>query len=439
MRILLIAYEFPPGPSPQSLRWARLARELVRHGAQVRVLTVQRDGERVRLPVPSGLVVDRTPPGAASALIAHLRSRHETQLTAPPASEARSTPAEEPRPDAPIRLNWKGHLVECANRAVGLFTFPDTFGQWEVGARPRLRQLLREYAPDLVVSSHEPATTLRLGHLAWRLGFRWMADMGDPVLADYTRRRWRRRSRRIEALVCNCADHVTVTNEATRQLLLARHGTAADRITVVSQGYDPVAAEQGADAQPPPLPFDPQLLELVYTGSFYPFRSPRALVDAIVEGEGVRLTVASRSPPDWLVSIAQTHPAKLRMAGFLTHGQALALQRGADVLVDIGNADMVQVPGKLFEYIGSGRPILHIGGASESLGTLSARRRLLAVPNERESVVAALRQLQRMKQGAAWGEHFDLRPGLFPEYEWTGIGKQLFDLVADLLGTGRGR
>src|SRR5690606_37156346 len=35
MRVLLIAYEFPPSPSPQSLRWAYLSRELVALGHYV--------------------------------------------------------------------------------------------------------------------------------------------------------------------------------------------------------------------------------------------------------------------------------------------------------------------------------------------------------------------------------------------------------------------
>ena len=38
LRILLIAYEFPPSPSPQSLRWAYLANRLVAAGHDVHVL-----------------------------------------------------------------------------------------------------------------------------------------------------------------------------------------------------------------------------------------------------------------------------------------------------------------------------------------------------------------------------------------------------------------
>ena len=45
MRILLIAYEFPPSPSPQSLRWTYLVRELDR---LTRELWSQRFQQRTR-------------------------------------------------------------------------------------------------------------------------------------------------------------------------------------------------------------------------------------------------------------------------------------------------------------------------------------------------------------------------------------------------------
>src|SRR5690606_34252120 len=84
---------------------------------------------------------------------------------------------------------------------------------------------------------HEPATTLPLGLEARRCGLRWVADLGDPVLAPYTPARWRRRARRLERAVLAQADHVLVTTEETAALLRARHAGAAP-LTVVPQGFD---------------------------------------------------------------------------------------------------------------------------------------------------------------------------------------------------------
>src|SRR5690606_30219222 len=89
------------------------------------------------------------------------------------------------------RLNWRGRLVDAAKRLAGLLLFPDVRAEWNPWARRELRRLLAEIKPDVVVTSHEPASTLPLGMYAQRLGFAWVADLGDPVCAAYTPRRWR--------------------------------------------------------------------------------------------------------------------------------------------------------------------------------------------------------------------------------------------------------
>jgi hypothetical protein len=430
LRILLIAYEFPPGPSPQSLRWARLTRELVRHGAEVRVLTVQRDGERVRLPVPAGLVIERTPAGAASGLVAHVQRRYLSERTGESLEAAASgTSAGLSLSCAEQALNWKGRLVARINGLAGTFAFPDPFGQWKLAARLRLAQLLEDYRPDVVVSSHEPATTLELGRLARKRGFAWLADLGDPVLSGYTPRRWRWRARRVEAWTCRNASHVTVTTAATLDLLARRHQVDPACFSVLPQGYDPVVA---AAESAPELPFAPGMLELVYTGSFYTFRRPQALVDAVLACAGARLTVATRTPPPWLAEVAASRPEKIRLAGFLSHAQALGLQRAADVLVNIANDDQVQVPGKLFEYLGAARPILHIGGGDEVERLLRGRRRGISVAERTDEVLAVLLDLARDKQSGALSGRFDLGMDRFPEYEWTNIGARLFEIVRQI-------
>nr|WP_159677792.1 glycosyltransferase [Luteimonas sp. 9C] len=433
LRVLLIAYEFPPGPSPQSLRWARFARELVGHGVELRVLTVQRDAERVRLPAPSGLVIDRTPPGAVSGLIAHVRARHVVEQTGQPYAPGRANDESAVASSADFNemsLNWKGRLVRQFDRASGVLAFPDHFGQWAHAARLRLKQLLDAFVPDVVISSHEPATTLELGRVARERGFAWLVDLGDPVLTSYTPHRWRRRAHQVEAWTCRNASQIIVTTPATRDLLVARHDVAFERFSLLPQGYD--RSDGPAYAPDKSLPVDPETLELVYTGSFYAFRRPQALVEAVVASSGVRLTVATRTPPHWLMEVAEAHPAKVRLAGFLPHAESLALQQKSDVLVNIANDDRVQTPGKVFEYLGAARPILHIGSSEGIAELLQERRRGVVAPEHPDAVRKVLGRLAEMKIAGSLAEHFDLRLDLFPEFEWKTLGDRLFGIVGEL-------
>src|SRR5690606_28998867 len=131
------------------------------------------------------------------------------------------------------------------DRLVGNFTFPDPEGQWELPARARLQELLRRLQPDIVISSHEPATTLRLGRLAKEAGYPWLVDMGDPVPSFYTPARWRRVAGRIESWTCANADHLVVTTEAARALLRSRYAVPEAAISVLSRGFDPPVAVSG--------------------------------------------------------------------------------------------------------------------------------------------------------------------------------------------------
>src|SRR5690606_13463199 len=122
--------------------------------------------------------------------------------------------------------------------------------------------------------------------------------------------------------------------------------------------------------------------------SFYAFRNGMPLVEAVASTPGSRLTVATRTPPEWLFQAAARHPEALRLAGFMTQAQAVAMQRVADVLINVANSDPIHVPGKFYEYLGAGRPILHLGETDGDVAAdlLRARRRGLVVSNDAAAI-----------------------------------------------------
>ncbi|MGH8084808.1 MAG: glycosyltransferase [Lysobacter sp.] len=420
MRILLIAYEFLPSPSPQSLRWAYLSRELHRLGHEIHVLTIDLGGSTPGLPaLPAGVTVHRTHPGPVRGLVAILRRYRERKR----AAAAPSVPAAA----VPSRGGWK-HRVSVALQRVGeSLWFPDLRGEWHARARARMDELLTQLQPDVVISSHEPATTLQLGLRAKQSGFGWIADLADPVLAPYTLPRWQDKARRLESDVCNLADHILVTTPSARRLLLDRHAGTAP-ITVLTQGFD--------DGERPPIGHvdtAPDQLELLYTGSFYRFRTADVLLQAVLETPGVRLNVATIHVPGELLAASRRNPDRIRLLGFLPHLDALAWQRRADVLVNLSNSDPAQVPGKCYEYMGASRPILHLGDDTDDAvaSQIRARHRGWVCPPESPAVAARLRQLVQRRSEGRLDEGLSLDREGVSEFGWGRLAGQLEQVLRD--------
>ena len=425
MKLLVIAYEFPPSPSPQSLRWMYLSRELARLGHEVHVLTADIPVGTVSLACPDGVVVHRSFAGPVRGLLAWLARRKQMPPMAAAANQADAVPIS----PQPSRLNWKGRLVERFQRVANWVLFPDLRGEWKWSAKRSLRTLLDQVRPDIVISSHEPATTLELA-LAVRGGnAKWVADIADPVLAAYTPRRWHWRSWRLEAATWKKADLLLLTNEHAAELLAGRHGQRRQPWRIVPQGFD--------DALPAPMDGRHKSrpkVEFLYTGSFYQFRAPDEFLHAVAMVPGVRLSIASRTVPAVVEQFAAKHPEQIRLLGFLDHRQVLQAQRKADILVNIANADATQVPGKFNEYLGAARPVLHVAadkGQDMIAAFLARTGRGWAVENDREKIAGQLSVLVSARGEVNFGA--TINPADAAAYGWRQIACELSSAMQDLL------
>jgi glycosyltransferase involved in cell wall biosynthesis len=427
MRLLIVAYDFPPNPSPQSLRWAYLVRELAAAGHEIRVLTAGVPGYGPGgLPeVGDAVKILKVWPGPLSTL---LRRRASVGPGTGSSAAPRSSQGFHRRGgNEPGTLNWKGRLAERLKSGLSLILFPDYRAVWLPLARRAMRRVLSDFDPDIVVTSHEPACSLPLGMEASRMGFRWVADLGDPILAPYTPVRWKNRARRLERSVCTSAALVSVTSESFAQLLCDRHGLDPSRCMVLPQGFDAKPERMESTGV-----FDRNLLELLYTGRFYAFRRADPLLEAVVGVEGVRLNIATPDAPEYVLRAAAEFPQKVRILGFVGHGLALRLQRDCDVLVNLANEDPVQVPGKVNEYLGSGRPILHVGG-TESDATGRLIERLHAgwhVRQDREEIRNLLHELRsRLVGGLGNGQRDE---DAIAAYSWQCLAAGWLDRIRSL-------
>ena len=253
---------------------------------------------------------------------------------------------------------------------------PDAQITWLPAALWRGLRHLRRTPADILLSTFPPASSHLLALVLKRcLGIPWVADFRDawifdpldPTLLACSLRR--RIEKHLEAAIVRCADLVVASTEISADYLRQTYPECADAIVVVTNGFDPIDF-------PPVSPRESGgPLRIVHTGSFalsHPARSPRTIFDA--------LEVLLQADPGWAdrlrldlygpLNETEERLAKpLRESGIVNlHGPcpregALRAQQEADLLLLVDHprsGPASNVPTKLYEYLGAGRPILAI-------------------------------------------------------------------------------
>lgn len=429
LKVLLFAYEFPPILAAQSLRWYYLCNELARVGVEVDVLAPSiRDVWGFVPRFEDGVTVHRCFPGPFVGLAGWL-----ARLTWDGARRGGPT-GRSPAPGHALLNRGKGIGVVYGwiRRGLDWVVFPDLRSEWLPFAWRAAKHLQQQVDYDLVISSHEPGVDLLLGlraRKAWCLP--WIVDLADPLVAPYTPKWRRRRDLELERRVCESADAVLVTNETVADQLAARHGLTSEKFVLVRQGFDASTLIEVHRAMPR---VSGSTMLMVYTGTFYAgFRDPTPLVDALSRVDGVQMIFIGDVGP--FRSSLNTLGDVARVLGKLSHLESLAWQRQADVLINLGNRHDEQVPGKIYEYLGAGRPILHVASSESDpvIALLERLRRGKSVPADAVAIAGAIARWRELWQLGQLDVAFDLSKESVAEFSWTSSAAKVKELASRLL------
>jgi len=299
--------------------------------------------------------------------------------------------------------------------------------------------------PRVIFATSPPPESLLLArHLAAKTGLPYVCDIRDPwthyFAAKYRSYADYRIELRLERNILNGAACVIANTESSRRQLIERVGVDPEKIEIISNGFDD---EKFADGSSLPL-MDNDCFNIVYTGLLsayvparsdlkrifkrylgleyqpirpdYNTRSPRWFLD------GVRLLIQSR--PD-LEKVLRCHFAgafdsrlnkQLRAFTFpqciVNHGAisqiaANRLCAGSDLLLllqvsmeEKGELHCTAVPGKLFNYLRTGIPILapmEESDAARIIRELNAG--VVVAPRDPDAIATALEQfIERWKR-----------------------------------------
>jgi glycosyltransferase involved in cell wall biosynthesis len=249
----------------------------------------------------------------------------------------------------------------------------------------------------------------------------WVADFRDPWRASPFRKipyrsvdgydAW------LERRVVESADWVVCNTNPLREDFYRRYPELGKKFVTIPNGFDP---EDYAGLSPRRLA-GPDKVVLTHAGVFYSKRRPDVLFQALAllerRNPGVAdLLLQLVGTPTYEGNSLQEIAARygvahlVRVVGTVPHQEALGYMQGSDIQVLAGFSGPgaeLQVPAKLFEYFGVGRPILALAPDNSAIADTIAQSGLLAEicdPDRPEEVAQAVSQLvTRLKKSRTTG------------------------------------
>jgi glycosyltransferase involved in cell wall biosynthesis len=330
--------------------------------------------------------------------------------------------------------------------------FPDSYASWARASVRPLCRLIGNEGIDAIYTTFSPVSNHLVGlALKRKTSLPWVADFRDLWTDDFRYREAsaarRNADRRLEQEILETADAVVgVTDDQTD--ILANHlPSARDKFTTITNGFDPT------DLPDKDLPRNGRdAFVLAYVGRLDRWRASSALFDGLQRfgrylGEDRRrfmLRLAGHASPDTRAKIDATG-IRCEFAGYVSHADALREIGSADALLLIGEGRSrpdrahagSSIPGKLFEYLASRRPILSAGQpGGECERIVKSCEAGLAVAFNGEVIAEALKRLYE-----AWRAGRPLpgcRPDCLEQYNRVELTRRLASVLDKLLSARTG-
>jgi hypothetical protein len=356
-RVLIITYYWPPAGGPGVQRWLKFIKYLPDFNIEPIVYIPENPNypiidESLVNEIPKGVTILKQPitePYKLANKFSRGKSKNISKGIIPDKK--------------------KQSIKECLMLFVrGNFFIPDARKKWIKPSVKYLSTYIRDYNIDTIITTGPPHSLHLIGEqLKEKCKVKWIADFRDPwttigyhkklKLTPYAKRR----HKFFESKVLNTADSIVVTSNNTKQ----NFETLTEQpIEVITNGYDSESVENvRLDAK----------FSIAHIGSLLSERNPKILWKALSElvnenkifASLLQLNFVGTVSKDILRSLEEYNLSQfVNFKGYVSHNDAIRFQKQSQVLllIEINSEDTkCIIPGKLFEYMVSNRPILAIG------------------------------------------------------------------------------
>lgn len=357
MKVLIITYYWPPAGGPGVQRWLKFVKYLPDYGIEPVVYIP----ENPTYPLLDEGLLKEVNPGVTII---------KKRITEPYAWASAFSKSSTKKISSGIIPNKKKQsaLQRLMLWVRGNLFIPDARVLWVRPSVSFLSKYIKENGIDTIITTGPPHSLHLTGlGLKEKLGVKWLADFRDPWTTIGYHKELKlsasaaAKHKQLEKQVLTTADAVLVTSPTTKKEFEA---LTHKPVTVITNGYDiEEIAKQPLDKK----------FSVAHIGSFLSERNPRilweALAELITENSDFKthfeLKLIGAVSQEVLSAIAGFGlNSYVNNLGYIPHSEAIVQQRKSQVLllVEIDSEDTkCIIPGKLFEYMVSERPILAVG------------------------------------------------------------------------------
>ena len=357
-KLLILTYAFPPVGGIMVQRVLSFAKNLPKHGIQVHVLTPRNPATPVFDPalmaqVPPEVRVHRAiTPEPPFYLRKKVWSLVAGRKVLPSAERKRATPS--------------GGVLSAFRQAVQRRLSPDAQVLWGPFALRKASRLIQKYGIDTVLVTAPPFSLFLVGNELKRRfpNIRLISDFRDEwlrfMLTDFAfldSGHVRTEAERIERETVEGSDVVVAVTRSSLEEIRCRYPKEPDRkFSLIPNGYDPELFE-GFRARPHGQPHT----VVSHTGTAYKTASPAYYLDALdAMPEQVRSQIETRfigRVAETETGLFENRKSPVHMSGFVPQAEAVKRMEETDYLLLTMTNDF-SLPGKLFEYLATGKPVL---------------------------------------------------------------------------------
>lgn len=365
-RVLVISYYWPPTGGSGVQRWVKFARYLPAEGWQPVIYTPEN---------PEQLAVDTSLeaeiPEEAEIIKTHITEPYELYKK----FLRRSGHSNEAVEVNPVNARNKSFAQKAAMWVRGNFFRPDPRCLWIRPSVKFLKKYLKDHPVDLIVSTGPPQSMHMIGmKLAEETGLPWIADFRDPWTKIFyfkhlsmtkATERWHQR---MEQKVLDKASAVVAVSPLVQQDFQSMTQTPVELIT---NGYDECDFPEGKCPEAAGGP-DRDFV-ITHTGLFAADGNPTMLWKVLAEKceedtefrNRLKIKLIGKTDIQIKEAMADAGLEKnMTDMGYQPHAKAIEEQRTASLLILPLRKEpeyKAVLPGKLFEYLASWRPVLGIG------------------------------------------------------------------------------